>query len=653
MKVGLGVSFVVVLCVTVVAGHMPFSLEDVLQEAGETMAFDPQANDIDPCVKWCGFNVSWDDPQFVCGSDGVSHANTACYGSTPFVGCHISVYAQAPPFTPNSWSVVGAGTCECPSDCTGHGTCGAEACTCNDGYTGVDCASILLLLGVIEKMKVGQGVSFVVVLCVAAVAGHSPYSLENVLQEAGETLAFDPQANDIDPCDKWCGFDVSWDDPQYVCGSDGVTHANTACYGTTPFTTCHNTVYASVPPFTPNSWSVVGAGTCECPSDCTGHGTCGAEACTCDDGYTGVDCASIQCSSASCNGRGTCKNFHGIGDKCMCNDGYAGSDCIAVMGAIPPTPQLVPEPEYSPEDPYGDDHPIFNQSTIAVVHFRLAQKDLDYLIDPSHTQSDIYFPADMHFLNGAGIDRTLPQVGFRIKGGASRNYAKKTWKVDLKEFIDQKDIAGIDKMGFKAASQTPSYVREIASLQALRSMSSPAQRSSYAEVYINDLYWGLYIMLEEQGQGEFLESRFGTKDGPLWKCSFGSNLKYEGHDPEIYANMTEVYRPQNDIAEEDESWAAFAHFIEVLNLTPPEYFEEEIRKVLDVEFFLRTLSAEVMTGNWDGLWNTNNYMLYLHPDDGKFRYYRYDVENAFGSYPIFNFETRNIWEWGKGGLGHL
>mmetsp|Transcript_12718 Transcript_12718/g.35938 ORF Transcript_12718/g.35938 Transcript_12718/m.35938 type:complete len:623 (-) Transcript_12718:27-1895(-) len=459
--------------------------------------------------------------------------------------------------------------------------------------------------------------------------------------------------NGTDPCLAICGFDISWDAPQYMCGSDNVTRQNTACYGLYPYVHCHNRLYGAKPAGSPGSWTVVGAGTCECPGDCSGHGQCvSGVGCVCDEGYGGIDCASVVCSATSCNGRGSCRTFRNVSDMCVCDPGYAGSDCVSLMGGIPPTPQLLNIPEYSSEDEYGDDHPIFNQSTIAVVHLRVAEKDLAYLLDPANSDSHVYFPADFHFFNG-NIDQYLSKVGLRIKGNSSRDYVKKSWKVDIKEFIDREDLAGIDKITFKMASQTPSFVREIASLQVLRSLSSPAQRSGYAELYINGRYWGGYIMLEEQGQGEFLESRFGTKDGPLWKGTGGSTLEYESSNPEDYAYPNSSYKPQNDEAETEESLAALAHFIEVINFTPPEYFEEAIQRVLDVDFFLRTLAAEVMTGNWDGLFSANNYMLFIHPDDGKFRYYRYDVETSFGVLPIMNFETRDIWTWGEGGDGGL
>tara|TARA_R110002050_G_scaffold154997_2_gene282981 strand:- start:831 stop:1025 length:195 start_codon:yes stop_codon:yes gene_type:complete len=53
----------------------------------------------------------------------------------------------------------------------------------------------------------------------------------------------------------------------------------------------------------------------------------------------------------------------------------------------------------------------------------------------------------------------------------------------------------------------------------------------------------------------------------------------------------------------EESFLPLLNFIEVLNLTPDDQFEDAIQQVFDVEFFLRTLVVEVLTGNWDGIQN--------------------------------------------------
>ena len=62
-------------------------------------------------------------------------------------------------------------------------------------------------------------------------------------------------------------------------------------------------------------------------------------------------------------------------------------------------------------------------------------------------------------------------------------------------------------------------------------MASPISRSSYATLYMNNVFYGLYYVIENVDK-EFLTSRFGDKKGALYKCN--GNLGYMGSNPALY-----------------------------------------------------------------------------------------------------------------------
>jgi spore coat protein CotH len=70
-------------------------------------------------------------------------------------------------------------------------------------------------------------------------------------------------------------------------------------------------------------------------------------------------------------------------------------------------------------------------------------------------------------------------------------------------------------------------------------MASPVSRSSYATLYINHLYYGLYYIIEDVNT-DFLKSRFGNKSGALYKCQ--GDLTYLGPNPKLYENLG--YEPE-------------------------------------------------------------------------------------------------------------
>ena len=390
-------------------------------------------------------------------------------------------------------------------------------------------------------------------------------------------------------------------------------------------------------------WTVANPGSCLCPSDCTTHGTCRDSfglGCNCDDGYGGKDCASIFCSSGqTCSNRGSCSSFPLLGiDSCVCENGFGLGDCSAEIASLPEIPSLLPYPQYSDWDEYGNDSPIFNESAIAQVYLTISQEDLDFLTNPVNQDIREYKHANFSFYNGP-VSQRFEDVGMRIKGGASRAFSKKSWKISFNKFEKGRNWAQQKKIVLKDASMDSLYLRERATISALYSMGAPAQRASFAVVYVNKMFWGLYLLMEDPGSDEYLKSRFGNDGGSLWKCQ--GSLEYVSDDPDSYRDQG--YKPMNDNAEE--SFEPLANFIEVLNETPDSEFEQQIQTVMNVEFFLRTLAVEVATGNWDGIYNANNYFLYYNTD-GLFYYYRYDLDLSLGSLDFFyGFSDRSIWTW--------
>jgi hypothetical protein len=75
-----------------------------------------------------------------------------------------------------------------------------------------------------------------------------------------------------------------------------------------------------------------------CMNNCTSHGTCidGSlgRVCSCDDGYTGRDCSTLNCPNA-CSGQGSCFLQSGAAPVCVCEQGWIGDACnISTFGLV-------------------------------------------------------------------------------------------------------------------------------------------------------------------------------------------------------------------------------------------------------------------------------------------------------------------------------
>jgi len=273
----------------------------------------------------------------------------------------------------------------------------------------------------------------------------------------------------------------------------------------------------------------------------------------------------------------------------------------------------------------------------------MSESDLQFLLDPRNFNNDEYMHAEVWFYNGH-IQEVITDVGIRVLGSTTKVYAKKSWKLSFSTFVSGRRWYQLKHLALKSAVYDPSYIREMASVAVDYSMASPIYRTSYGEVFINNVSWGLYVVSEVM-DNQFFKSRMGSDETPVYKTNLGANFSYFGSDPQIYAtlNCTDglCYEPESDQAED---YTRLAEFLEILNLTPDKDFATAIETVLDVDSFLRTYVMEVATSNWDGVADyCNNIYLYLN-EKNKFVYWRHDLDLSYGWPAVIDLPMKDMSE---------
>ncbi len=260
------------------------------------------------------------------------------------------------------------------------------------------------------------------------------------------------------------------------------------------------------------------------------------------------------------------------------------------------------------------------------------------------------FHADFVF-TGNGEKDTVLNVGFRLRGNTSRFSAKKSFKVSFNTWEPGRKFHGLEKMNLNGEHNDPSVIRSKLCWDLLQDFKLPGARANHVEVYINDNYYGLYINVEHIDEN-FVKSRFGNKNGNLFKCLYPADLRYLGADPETYKYTSgdrRAYDLRTNTAGDD--YSDIAHFIAVLNNTPDDQFVCEINKVFNVYDYLKIIAVDVFTGNWDGyIYNQNNFYLYHNTATGKFEYIPYDLDNTFGiDWFGVDWGNREIYSWQQDG----
>ena len=287
---------------------------------------------------------------------------------------------------------------------------------------------------------------------------------------------------------------------------------------------------------------------------------------------------------------------------------------------------------------------VFLDNQLYRINITTDQSSFDYLINS--TSSDLLFDSSMEFITTNQVFQ-INNVGIRLRGNTSLTAPKKSFKLDFNSFVPGRKFLGLEKLNLNANHNDPSLFRAAISWYIFRQMEIPSTRTSFADLYINNNFMGVYVVTEHIDD-EFIKKNYEKDHGNLYKCLWPAPLHYLGDDPESYkyeSNGRRAYDLKTNKFDDD--YSDLAHFISVLNSTSNDDFVCEIESVFNVADYLKILALDVLIGNWDGYsGNKNNYYLYHDPLTDLFNYIPYDLDNTWGiTWGNYNWENENPYNW--------
>lgn len=221
------------------------------------------------------------------------------------------------------------------------------------------------------------------------------------------------------------------------------------------------------------------------------------------------------------------------------------------------------------------------------------------------------------WVNGQRFD----SVGVRYKGNSSyfrtRKNADRKLPFNIKLDFKRKNqkIGGLhNTVRLSNAFLDPSFIRDPLSYDIVRRYM-PASQCNFAKMYINGMYYGLYVNTESVDLN-FVKKHFGTTKGHLVKCDpdqwertrsqsgcpkgENASLSYLNDNTGCYDAFYEVDNP--------EAWSPLLTLIKTLNRTP-----EKIETVLDVDQTLWMLALNNALVNLDSYNGSlaHNYFLWF------------------------------------------
>ena len=291
-------------------------------------------------------------------------------------------------------------------------------------------------------------------------------------------------------------------------------------------------------------------------------------------------------------------------------------------------------------------NPVFDDTRIASVYIEIDPAALRRIL--GQPNSDVEELARFVYRDGTS-DVVIDSIGFRLRGNTSRAAEKKSFKVSFNTFVQGQQFHGLEKLNLNGEHNDPSIIRSKLSWDLFAQMGVPSSRASHVKLYINNAYYGLYINVEHVDE-QFLQSRFGTRGGCLYKCLWPADLKYLGPGPEPYRPRTAERRPYDlKLRDRDEEgYWDLAAFIDVINNTPDADFEEALEDIFEVNAFLKWMAVNVIVGMWDDYWfNQNNFYLYSNSATGRFVWIPFDYDNTFGiDWFGIDWAQRNVYTFG-------
>jgi spore coat protein H len=297
-------------------------------------------------------------------------------------------------------------------------------------------------------------------------------------------------------------------------------------------------------------------------------------------------------------------------------------------------------------------NPLFDDSQLPSVFIEMPQDSFNFMV--LNLVNDRYLQARFIFEYGSPAVRdTVETTGVRLRGNTSLVSQKKSFKFSFNEFEPGRRYRGLKKLNFNGSHNDPTMVREKLFYDVWNKAGLPKRRVSFAKLYINGAYRGLYSNVEEIDK-EWLERAFPDKEGNLYKCTYPADLASLGSNQAPYkAIMNGPNTRAYDLVtnETADDYSHFVQFVLTLNKPTTGTYETDIQQFLNVQDYLKAYAVEVATGHWDDYaYNKNNYYLYDNPTTGRFDFISYDADNTFGvDWLGQNWAKRNVYAWPKTG----
>lgn len=284
---------------------------------------------------------------------------------------------------------------------------------------------------------------------------------------------------------------------------------------------------------------------------------------------------------------------------------------------------------------------LFDTDQVIEMRFTFAESDYWNQLSLNHaSENGVSLPADLVITDLSGVYE-FDSVAVRLKGNSSFDFyptSKKPLKIEFDDFVDGQEYHGLKKLNLNNCWSDPTFLREKVFMDACRREGVLAPRMNFANVYLNDIFWGFYGVVEQVDK-TFLDRWLGDNDGNLFKA--GDNYTPDGGglgqeaDLNYYGATSANYAGRYELKtnETENDWSDLIELLDVIDNSSSAQVVAQLPERMELSTTLRSLVMDNLFGNMDAYYGSSrNYYLYHDSTTLKWNWIHWDANMCFGRY---------------------
>ena len=282
---------------------------------------------------------------------------------------------------------------------------------------------------------------------------------------------------------------------------------------------------------------------------------------------------------------------------------------------------------------------LFDRNTVQEVRLFINSRDLDQL--RTKFREDIYYVVDFQWRN-----MRVRNAAVRSRGGVSRNASKPALRIDFNRYTTGQRFLGLKSLVLDNLWQHGSFVAESTAMAFFERAGQPAPRESFCRLYINNVYHGVYAIVEAVDT-DFLARTLGQNDGYLFSYQLHDRF-YGDYLGDALSEYKLRFQAQNHQLESDAIlYAPIRDLFREVNHPDDGVWRDRVEQYVDLRQFVTHVAIENFLAEEDGIlgsYSMNNFYLYRYAGSSRHRLIAWDKDSTFASadFPVFRNAEENV-----------